>query len=86
MTYEVKDGEMSVMVFVNTHKDKHPKAPSHNVVIKLPDGSEFKGGLWTYTSEKAGKFLSGSVRKDDGEWKTRNRESNREPNEIAIDF
>lgn len=87
MTYQVAEGEYSVMVFSNPRKDQNPKAPSHNIVIKLSDGTEIRGGLWPYQSEKAGKFLSGTARPDDGNWKRGAKpKSQAEDNAVEIDF
>lgn len=87
--FELKPGEVSVMVFASK-KQSNPKAPTHQIYLEFADGTKISGGLWTKESERAGKFLTGTIRPDDGGWKTKKgggwEGKDSDNNEVVIAF
>jgi hypothetical protein len=60
--YLPQQGTISIIVFKND-KRKTEKSPTHNVVVTLPDGTKYEGGLFPKTSAKNGAvFHTGTLR------------------------
>jgi hypothetical protein len=89
--YLPPEGSVSIIVFKND-KRKTEKSPTHNVIVTMPDGTKYEGGLFPKTSAKNGSvFHTGTLRlpqQQEGGNYSAPRQYTPAPqsNEVGIDF
>lgn len=88
--YLPPEGQVSIIVFKND-KRKTEKSPTHNVIITMPDGTKYEGGLFPKTSPKNGSvFHTGTLRlpqQQEGGYSAPRQYAQPQPsNEVGIDF
>jgi cation transporter-like permease len=86
--YLPQEGTVSIIVFKNERRTSE-KAPTHNVIVTMPDGTKYEGGLFSKTSAKNGSvFHTGTLRdsRNNPYNQQRQAQSPAPANEVGIDF
>jgi hypothetical protein len=84
--YLPQEGTVSLIVFKNERRTSE-KAPTHNVIVTMPDGTKYEGGLFSKTGKSGIVFHTGTLRDQRTNPYTQQRQQASAPAaEVSVDF